>query len=44
MGASIAAAMVTLEHAEIVFQCVETEGDQRVRTFNVVAGRAGGEG
>ncbi len=42
MGAKIAAAMVTLEHAEIVQQA-ETEGDQRVRTFNV-AGRAGGEG
>lgn len=41
---SIAAAMVTLEHPEIEFQYVETEGDKRVRTFNVISGSAGGEG
>jgi hypothetical protein len=32
---SIAVAMVTLEHPEIEFQYVETEGEKRVRTFNV---------
>ncbi|MBK7675744.1 MAG: hypothetical protein IPJ27_13840 [Candidatus Accumulibacter sp.] len=41
---SIAAAMVTLEHPEIEFQYVETEGEKRVRTFNVISGSAGGEG
>jgi hypothetical protein len=41
---SIAAAMVTLEHPEIEFQYVETEGDKRVRSFNVVSGSTGGEG
>lgn len=41
---SIAAAMVTLQHPEIEFQYVETEGDKRVRSFNVVSGSAGGEG
>ena len=40
---SVAAAMVTLEHPEIEFQYVETAGDKRVRTFNVIAGSAGGE-
>ncbi len=44
MGASIAGAMVTLEHPEIEFQYVATDRNQRVRTFNVVAGPAGGEG
>lgn len=33
---SIAAAMVSLEHPEIEFQYVETDGDKRVRSFNVV--------
>jgi hypothetical protein len=32
---SVAVAMVTLEHPEIEFQYVETEGEKRVRTFNV---------
>ncbi len=34
---SIAAAMVTLEHPEIEFQYVETGGEKRVRSFNVVS-------
>ena len=38
---SIAAAMVTLEHPEVEFQYVETEGEKRVRRFNVVSGDAG---
>jgi len=41
---SVAAAMVTLEHPEIEFQYVETEGDKRVRNFNVISGSAGGDG
>lgn len=41
---SVAAAMVTLEHPGIEFQYVETAGEKRVRTFNVIAGSAGGEG
>lgn len=34
---SIAAAMVTLEHPQIEFQYVETNGDKNVRSFNVTA-------
>lgn len=40
---SVAAAMVTLQHPEIEFQYVETDGDKRVRSFNVTSGSAGGE-
>jgi hypothetical protein len=40
---SIAAAMVTLEHPEIEFQYVQTEGAKGVRPFNVVSGLAGGD-
>lgn len=39
---SIAAAMVTLEHSKVEFQYVETEGEKRVRTFNVISGNGGG--
>ncbi len=40
---SVAAAMVTLEHPEIEFQYVETDGDKRVRTFNVISASTGSE-
>lgn len=36
---SIAAAMVSLEHPEIEFQYVETEGKKRVRCFNAISQR-----
>lgn len=41
---SIAAAMVTQEHPEIEFQYVETEGGKRLRSFNMVTARSGGDG
>lgn len=40
---SIAAAMVSLEHPEIEFQYVETEGAKRVRSFNVTNERPDSE-
>ncbi len=34
---SIAAAMVTLEHPEIEFEYIETDGNKRVRSFNITS-------
>jgi len=36
---SIAASVVTLEHPTIEFQYVETEGEKRIRTFNIGGGK-----
>lgn len=36
---SVAAAIVTLEHPNVEFQYVETEGEKRIRTFNVGGGK-----
>ena len=34
---SIVAAIVTVEHPEIEFQYVDTEGEKEVRSFNIVS-------
>ena len=41
--ASIAAAMVTLQHPEVEFQYVETEGEKRIRSFNVLSPETGND-